>query len=68
MPQKTLIVQFRVSSVEHQRLKSIAHARGCASVSALIRKATLEKDLWLERKVQEIYLIVTELKGKLDGS
>lgn len=57
---KSFLLNLRVTTQERERIRNAAVARGFSSSSAFIRNAVLEKDLWLEKKVQEIYLLVKE--------
>ena len=52
---------MRLTTQEHERIKNSAVAKGFPSVAAFIRNFALEKDLWLEKKVQEIYVLVREI-------
>lgn len=55
-------VFVRVNASELERIKNNAEARGFSTVTAFIRSFALERDLWMEKKLQEIYLIVKDFK------
>jgi len=54
---KTIYLHFRLTRQDHERIRNMALAKGFPSMAAFIRAVTLERDLWLEKKVQEIYTI-----------
>jgi len=63
---KTRLIQVRLTRDELQQLKGIAESKHYASVSDLIRKTAIGDDLWLERKIQEMYLLLKEIKTTTD--
>ncbi len=58
---KTAMIRLRVSEKEYESIRNNAAIRGFATVSAFLRSLALERDLWLEKKVQETYHAVVEL-------
>jgi len=54
-PKKTKIVQFRMTSLQYDRLRNMMHAKGCTTLSEYLRRAMLEKDLLFEIRFEELY-------------
>ena len=62
---KTMMIRLRVSSLEYERIKNTVSAKGFATVSSYLRSVALEKDLWSEQKLKDIYTSVQELRSLL---
>jgi hypothetical protein len=62
---KTAMIRVRVSAKEYESIRNNAAIRGFATVSAFLRSLALERDLWLEKKVQETYHLVKEISDVL---
>lgn len=60
---KAVRFMFRLSEPEYERLKSNAKARGFSTIAGFLRSVSLDRDLWIEQKVQEIYLMLKEIKN-----
>ena len=58
---RTIWVKFRASEKEYESVKNSAKVRGFLNTSSFLRTLALERDFWLEKKVQEIYYLVEEL-------
>lgn len=56
---------FRLSSKEFELLKNQASFDKASTISDFIRSRVLEKDLWLEKRVQEIYVVVKSIQDSL---
>ncbi len=52
---KSAMIRIRVTAREYESIRNSALARGFATVSAFLRSIALERDLWLEKRVQETY-------------
>ena len=62
---KLRYVQVRVTDAELARIKNNAAARGFPTASAYIRSFALDRDLWFEKKLQEIIIILRKLENGL---
>jgi hypothetical protein len=59
---KTIYLHFRLTRQEHERIRNMALAKGFPSMAAFIRAITLERDLWLEKKIHEIYAMTKTIQ------
>lgn len=54
-PKKTKMIQFRITTLQYERLLNIVQAKGCTTLSEYLRKAALEKDLLFDIRFEEMY-------------
>ena len=59
---KCLVV--RLTKNQHERLRSNAEAKGYKTLSSYVRAVTLEHDLSLQKKLDEIYSKMMESEEK----
>ena len=58
---KPYLIQVRVTRQDYEQIRSNGLARGFETVSDFVRSLTLERDLWIEKKTQETYLLVSKI-------
>lgn len=59
---KNIMLRIRISRQEYDRIRAIAQARGHSTISSFIRSVALERDLWMEKRIQEIYTILKDVQ------
>ena len=64
---RTVILRIRASAKEYESIKNNANVRGFSTVSGFIRSFALERDFWMEKKVQEMYFLIKEISDSLKG-
>ena len=62
---KTVRFTFRLTDQEAERMRHNSQMRGYTAASEFIRTAVLDRDLWLEKKLNEILLIIKEVEKKV---
>jgi len=65
---KTVRFMFRLTGQEFELLRNRARWNNSPSIAGFIRSRVLEKDLWLEKKVQETYVMVKSIRDSLKKS
>ena len=55
-------MQFRLTRLQHERLKNMAESKGYQRIAQYIRDTIMEKDLLFEQKFNEIYNTILLLK------
>ena len=63
---KTRYVQIRVSHDQLERIRNNASAKGYRTVSHYARTLLLEKNLYFERKFDELYEEVMKISKKIN--
>lgn len=58
---RNVVIRVRASKQELESIKNNARVRGYPTVSAFLRSLGVERDFWMEKKVQEIHFMVKEV-------
>ena len=59
---KTGLIRIRVTPMQYERIENKADSKGFESIAQYIRSIALEKDLIIERKIDDIHKTVMNWK------
>jgi deoxyribodipyrimidine photolyase len=64
---RNIMIYVRASRQEYERMRDAMNARGFSSMSSYLRTIGMDRDLWMEKKLQETNLLVRELHKVITG-